>query len=267
MIDLDGFRQYLTEEEMAGNTVTAYIGALRQYAAQYEDITKANLIAYKQEQLARHKPATVNLRIAAMLAYCRYARIPMRLKAVKMPVRTSIDNVITPEQLSALLRGVARDGNRAWYVNIKLLNTTGMRISEALRITKRDLMLGSVTMHTKDHMRTIYFPRSLLGDILGDIAGLSAGDLIVRGVRGKPYRSGDAFNRGLKSLADRYGIPREVMHPHSFRHYYALEFLRRKNDIALLADLLGHRSIDMTRIYLRQTQTRQQETVDKVVDW
>jgi site-specific recombinase XerD len=57
------------------------------------------------------------------------------------------------------------------------------------------------------------------------------------------------------------------MHPHSFRHYYALEFLRRKNDIALLADLLGHRSIDMTRIYLRQTQTRQQETVDKVVDW
>ena len=142
-----------------------------------------------------------------------------------------------------------------------------MRISEALRITKRDLMLGSVTMHTKDHMRTIYFPRSLLGEILGDIAGLSAGDLIVRGVRGKPYRSGDAFNRGLKSLAERYGIPRETMHPHSFRHYYALEFLRRKNDIALLADLLGHRSIDMTRIYLRQTQTRQQETVDAVVDW
>lgn len=267
MIDLDGFRQYLTEEEMAGNTVTAYIGALRQYAAQYDDITKANLIAYKQEQLARHKPATVNLRIAAMLAYCRYARIPMRLKAVKMPTRTSVDNVITPEQLSALLRGLARDNNRAWYVNIKLLANTGMRISEALRITKRDLMIGSVTMHTKDHMREICFPQPMLDEIRSDIAGLSAGDLIVRGARGKPYQSIQAFDHALYELADRYGIPVAVLHPHSFRHFYALEFLKRKNDIALIADLLGHRSIDMTRIYLRQTQTRQQEVVNQVVDW
>lgn len=267
MIDLDGFRQYLTEEEMAGNTVAAYIGALRQYAAQYDDITKANLIAYKQEQLARHKPATVNLRIAAMLAYCRYARIPMRLKAVKIPVRTSIDNVITPEQLSALLRGLARDGNRAWYVNIKLLTTTGMRISEALRITKRDLMLGSVTMHTKDHMREIYFPDNLLDEIHDDISRLSAGDLILRGVKGKPITSEQSFRVSLTRIADRYGVPRIVAHPHGFRHFYAVEFLKRKHDISKLADLLGHKDINMTRIYLRQTQASLKETVNSVVDW
>ncbi len=266
MIDIDGFRQYLNEEEMSPNTVNAYIRALQQYAAQHGDITKANLITYKQEQLMKHKPATVNVRISAMLAYCRFAKIPMRLKSVKLPMQTSIDNVITPEQLDTLLRGLALDHNRCWIVNIRLLAGTGMRISEALRITKRDLMRGSVTIRTKDHMRTIYFPRSLIGGILGDIASLSANDLVFRNAYGKPITQ-SGFNASLHWYAEKYGIPKEVMHAHSFRHFYAIEFLKRRNDIALLADLLGHKSINITQIYLRQSQEQQRDAVDTVVDW
>ncbi len=71
----------------------------------------------------------------------------------------------------------------------------------------------------------------------------------------------------LKHFADKYGLKREVVYPHSFRHRYAKNFLDRFNDIALLADLMGHESIETTRIYLRRTANEQRQIVDKVVNW
>ena len=271
MLDLDGFRQFLDEEEMSRNTLNAYMHAAKLYAAKYDEITKGNLIEFKREQLMRYKPATVNLRIAALLAYCRFARIPMRLKAVKVQKRSSIENVISAEQLDTLLRGLDRDNNRCWKVNIMMLAATGMRISEALRITKRDVLAGSVTLNTKDHVRTIYFPDALVKAIRGDLAALAPSDVVIRGHCQNKRKTQPVTEAGfrvvLKVFATRYGIPVEVMHPHSFRHFFAIEFLKRKNDIALLADLLGHSSINMTQIYLRQSRETQKEAVDGAVDW
>ena len=71
----------------------------------------------------------------------------------------------------------------------------------------------------------------------------------------------------LKHFADMYGLNREVVYPHSFRHRFAKNFLDKFNDLALLADLMGHESIETTRIYLRRTATEQRQIVDKVVTW
>ena len=71
----------------------------------------------------------------------------------------------------------------------------------------------------------------------------------------------------LKKLAVKYGINPVVVYPHSFRHRFAKSFLDRCNDIAFLADLMGHESIETTRIYLRKTATEQREIVDTIVDW
>ena len=71
----------------------------------------------------------------------------------------------------------------------------------------------------------------------------------------------------LKKLAVKYGINPAVVYPHSFRHRFAKSFLERCNDIAFLADLMGHESIETTRIYLRKTATEQREIVDTIVDW
>ena len=71
----------------------------------------------------------------------------------------------------------------------------------------------------------------------------------------------------LKRFARMYGLNQLVVYPHSFRHRFAKNFLERYNDIALLADLMGHESIETTRIYLRKTSTEQQQLVDKIVNW
>lgn len=272
MIDIDGFRQFLYEEEMSKNTAVSYLHAVELYAKKYNDITKGNLIEYKQEQLARFKPSTVNLRIAGMMCYCRYAKIPARLKTVKTPNKTNVENVITQEQLDYLLKRLDQDGKRCWIVNVLLLAKTGMRISEAMRVKKSDIEHGQITMHTKDHMRTIYFPASLVEDIWEDLAELSLSDQVIRGNRYQykqpvPISSSAGFRNSLNRIGVRYGIPKEVLHPHSFRHYFALEFLKENPDIALLADILGHRSIDMTRIYLKRSQEQLKDAVDKAVKW
>ena len=71
----------------------------------------------------------------------------------------------------------------------------------------------------------------------------------------------------LKHFAEKYGMNKDVVYPHSFRHRFAKNFLDRFNDLALLADLMGHESIETTRIYLRRTASEQQKIVDKVVNW
>lgn len=71
----------------------------------------------------------------------------------------------------------------------------------------------------------------------------------------------------LKNYAEKYGLNTKVVYPHSFRHRFAKNFLEKFNDIALLADLMGHESIETTRIYLRRTSAEQQEIVDKVITW
>ena len=85
-------------------------------------------------------------------------------------------------------------------------------------------------------------------------------------------RNGDQITpRGIavriKELAFKYGINPEVVHPHSFRHLFALNFLSKSNDLALLADLLGHESMDTTRIYLQRSSREQKKLIDRVVDW
>ena len=71
----------------------------------------------------------------------------------------------------------------------------------------------------------------------------------------------------LKNYAIKYGLNEKVVYPHSFRHRFAKNFLDKFNDISLLADLMGHESIETTRIYLRRSSDEQQEIVNKVITW
>lgn len=266
MIDLEGFKDYLYEEELSENTIDCYMTAMKLYSSMFAEMTKRNLILYKTRLMEKYKPKTVNLRLTATLAYCKYKGIAMRIKCIKEPKKTHIDNVISAEQVDMLLNRLEADGREQWRVNVLLLAKTGMRISEALRVTKKDVLSGSVTMHTKAHMRTIYFPKSLVEDIREYLDGLSDNDTVMRSKYGKTMTK-RGISEGLQRYARLYGIPKEVMHPHSFRHFFAIEFLKRNNNIALLADILGHSDVKMTQLYLRQSQEQQQDAVDKAVDW
>ena len=76
-----------------------------------------------------------------------------------------------------------------------------------------------------------------------------------------------SVNSQLKHYAKLYKINPKTVYPHSFRHRFAINFLKRFNDIALLADLLGHDNVETTRIYLTRSTSEQQKMIDKMVTW
>ena len=148
------------------------------------------------------------------------------------------------------------------------MTATGARVSELLQIKAEHVQVGHLDIYTKGgKMRRIYIPRNLQKEAsqwLQD-KDQSSGYLFLNRFGERITTRGIAMQ--LKHFADKYGLKREVVYPHSFRHRFAKNFLDRFNDIALLADLMGHESIETTRIYLRRTASEQRKLVDKIVNW
>ena len=116
-------------------------------------------------------------------------------------------------------------------------------------------------------MRRLYIPKRLRNEAIEWLkeSNRSSGYLFLNRFGQRITTRG--ISQQLKKYAEKYGLDKRVVYPHSFRHRYAKNFLEKHNDIALLAYLMGHESIETTRIYLRKTASEQRALVDKIVTW
>ena len=156
-----------------------------------------------------------------------------------------------------------------WYFVVWYLAATGARVSELIQIKIEHVELGYFDLYTKGgKLRRLYIPKKLRTETIEwlEETNRSSGYLFLN-------RYGERITtRGIsqqlkKNMPTSMGWTRRWYIPHSFRHRYAKNFLEKFNDIALLADLMGHESIETTRIYLRRTASEQQALVDKIVTW
>ena len=128
--------------------------------------------------------------------------------------------------------------------------------------------MGYIDLYTKGgKLRRLYIPKKLKNEteIWLKNNNINSGYLFKNRFGDRITARG--ISQQLKNYALKYGLNTKVVYPHSFRHRFAKNFLEKFNDIALLADLMGHESIETTRIYLRRTASEQREIVDKVVTW
>jgi len=128
--------------------------------------------------------------------------------------------------------------------------------------------LGYLDLYSKGgKLRRVYIPEKLKREakIWMDQNQITSGYLFKN--RYGERISTRGVGQQLKRYAIKYGLDPDVVYPHSFRHRYAKNFLEKYNDISFLADLMGHESIETTRIYLRRTATEQQSLIDKIVTW
>ena len=160
------------------------------------------------------------------------------------------------------------DGYDEWYFVVWFMAATGARVSELLHIKAEHVQVGHLDLYSKGgKIRRLYIPKNLRIEATKWLKdkGVSSGYIFLNRFGERITTRGIA--QQLKHFADKYGMNKEVVYPHSFRHRFAKNFLDRFNDLALLADLMGHESIETTRIYLRRTASEQQKIVDKVVNW
>ena len=120
-------------------------------------------------------------------------------------------------------------------------------------------------MFTKRKIRTIQIPQSLTDELQAYLKSFRDDETVIRNKNNQPMDRNSYYN-ALQKFS-RYGIPKEVLHPHSLRHFFAIEFIRRNPNVSLLADILGHSTVNTTMIYLRMSQEGQKRAVDEAVDW
>ena len=265
----ESFETFLQQENMARNTMHAYIYAVRDFYAHHKELSKKNLLLYKTFLIENYKPKTVNLRLQALNRYLEFSDKPKwRLKSVKVQQRSYLENVISNADYTFLKNALRQDGNMEWYFVVRFLAATGARVSELIQIKVEHIQAGYFDIYTKGgKVRRLFFPDRLRKETTEWLTQQhrTTGYLFLNRFGERITTRGIA--QQLKNFAVRYGLNPKVIYPHSFRHRFAKNFLEKYNDIALLADLMGHESIETTRIYLRRTASEQQQIVDKVITW
>ena len=246
---LDEFERHLRQKNLSENTISAYLLTIRMYNQLSGEITKQNLLAFKGYLMETYKPKTVNLRIQAINKYLEFIKKDkLRLSAVKIQQKNFLENVISDADYKFLKNSLKKDGNWEWYFVVRYLAATGARVSELIQIKVEHVFKGYFDLYSKGgKLRRLYIPKKLK-------------------VETEAWLKENGFASGYLFL-NRFGERITVVYPHSFRHRFAKNFLEKFNDISLLADLMGHESIETTRIYLRKTASEQQEIVDKIVTW
>lgn len=263
------FKNYLIKQDMAINSVTSYVWTVNYFLKKYGEVKKSNLLTYKGYLVENYSPQTVNLRLQGINKYLEFLhQDKLKLKFVKVQQKNFLENVISNADYTFLKNQLKSEGYDQWYFVVWFMAATGARVSELLKIKVEDVKVGYLDMYSKGgKMRRLYIPKNLRDEALAWIEShkMDSGYLFLNRFGKRITTRGIAIQ--LKHFAKKYGIKEEVVYPHSFRHRFAKNFLEKYSDIALLADLMGHESIETTRIYLRRTATEQQEIVDTVVDW
>ena len=263
------FKAFLSKSDLAKNTVTSYVWTVNHFLTTYGEVTKKNLLAYKGYLVENFKPQTVNLRLQGINKYLEFSKLDKwKLKFVKVQQKNFLENVISNADYKFLKRKLKEEGQTEWYFVVWFMAATGARVSELLQIKAEHVQMGYLDIYSKGgKLRRLYIPKNLRIEASNWIANrnLKSGYLFLNKYGERITTRG--ISHQLKHFAQKYGIDKKVVYPHSFRHRFAKNFLERYNDIALLADLMGHESIETTRIYLRKTASEQQQIVDRIVNW
>ena len=263
------FKEFLKKSNLSENTIKSYLWTIEFFNTHYDRVSKEHLLAYNEYITEFFKPKTVNLRIQAINKYLEYLhKDKLQLRTVKVQNKNFMENVISNADYNFLKNCLKQDGHYEWYFVVWYLTATGARVSELVQIKVEHVKMGYIDLYTKGgKLRRVYIPKALREETKRWLkeTGRESGYLFLNRYGERITTRGIA--QQLKCYAEKYGLDSNVVYPHSFRHRYAKNFLQKCSDIALLADLMGHESIETTRIYLRRTTIEQQEFIDELVTW
>lgn len=266
---MDNFKDYLFHQNLSNNTINSYCVAVSKYFDDFDDVSKQNLFAFKAVLVDKYKGKTVNLRIQGINKYLEFiGKEKLKLKYIKIQQKTYLENVISDADYEFFKNKLWKDKNYEWYYIVRFLGATGARVSELIQFKYEHLIRGYIDLYTKSgKIRRIFIPKKLRTKAIEYYNSIERTEGYLFLNKDKKQITTRGIAHQLKVLANKYKMNLNVIYPHSFRHRYAKNFLEKRKDISLLADLMGHESIETTRIYLRKTSEEQQEIVDNIIDW
>lgn len=256
-LDLKKYILHLREEEKSKSTVEQYEREVQGFLAWLDTkehvlLTKEVVLEYRQILTETYVPVTVNCKLAALNSYFTFLGMP-QLKVKKLKCQRQIyqdkNRELSHQEYMALLRQARKTGHTRLYWVMQTICSCGIRISELKFITVEALKKCKVMVQNKGKSRTICLPDQLCRDLhkYSLMAGIRKGSIfITRG--GKTLDRSNIWSQ-MKSLCKKAGVAAGKVFPHNLRHLFAITFYKKEKDLGRLADILGHASIDTTRIY------------------
>ena len=245
---------YLREQERAPATIQKYLHDL-DALLDYLDgapVTKAALIGWKEELAQRHAPATVNSMIAAVNGFLRFMgwrECAVKLLNIQKSLFCDESRELTRSEYARLVRAAEQDGNQRLALVLQTICATGIRVSELRFITVEAVQTGRAEIVNKGKRRTVFLPdklRRLLQKYLRGQKKTAGAVFTTR--TGKPLDRSNIW-RDMKRLCESAGVEPGKVFPHNLRHLFARTYYTLEKDLSRLADILGHSSINTTRIY------------------
>lgn len=267
---LDKFQRYLQEQERSRATVSKYlhdVGLLARFCnGIVED--KSTLIAFKQHlQDAGYAPTSINSMLAAVNCFLTFAGKPeWKLRFLKVQRATFADKnrELTQRDYERLVSAARDQGDERLEMLVQTICATGIRVSEVRAITVENLRKGRVEIRNKGKIRLILLPKKLC-QMLSTYChkrGIRRGCVFVTR-SGKPLDRSNIWKM-MKRLAALAKVKAEKVFPHNLRHLFARTYYKIHKDMVRLADILGHASVDTTRIYTARTGNEQQRQLERL---
>ena len=250
---LNLYEQFLIEEEKASATISKYIRDIKAFYVWLEDkeLAKENLKEYKSWLLDHFKISSANSMIISLNLYLKFCgHTDLHLKTFKVQKKMFIekDLELSKEEYFKLLEAAGK-GSRLQAV-METIAATGIRVSELKYITVESVYCGEAEIDNKGKHRIVMLPSKLTAKLrrYAKKHGIKAGSIFVTRT-GKPLDRSNIWS-AMKRLCEKTGISKEKVFPHNLRHLFARAFYAIKKDITRLADILGHNSIETTRLYI-----------------
>lgn len=254
---VEEYREHLLSEEKRGATVEKYLRDLRKFVDYVGDreLDKSLVIAYKNDLKERgYKISSINSFLAAANQFFQYMcwnDLKVRLFTVQRAAFCPEKKCLTRQEYLRLVKTAIKKERYRLAAILQTIGATGLRISELRFITVESVKGGMVEIYNKGKVRTVLLSKDLqnvLKQYIGDHQIREGTVFLTSG--GRPIDRSNLW-REMKALCREADVDQEKVFPHNLRHLFARSFYAVKKDIAMLADLLGHSSIDTTRIYIR----------------
>lgn len=264
------FSAHLKNEEKSKNTTEKYLRDVRMFAAHFRgtEITKEMVIAYKSKLLAEHYAVrSVNSMLASLnslFTFLGWSDCKVKSMKLQRQIYCPEEKELTKAEYLRLVNTAKRKGKERLNLILQTICGTGIRVSELEYITVEAAKSGKAVVALKGKTRSVFLVKELQKKLLryATEQNISSGTIFITR-NGKPLSRTNIW-REMKGLCQEAGVHPQKVFPHNLRHLFARVFYGIEKDLAKLADILGHSSINTTRIYIISTGSEHRKRMENM---
>lgn len=267
--NLDGFREYLQERESSLSTIEKYMRDMRKFVgfAEGKEVGKEQLIRYKEWLMESYSVNSANSMLAALNQYLLFINMEnLRIKRIRMQ-RSDIhirEKVLEKKEFHTLVRTARQERKEQIAMIMETMCATGIRVSELKFFRVENVKKGMVRVWNKGKYRIVIIPAILRKKLLLYISQNKIRSGIIFCTRTGKEKDRSNIWREMKQIAKRAGVELEKVFPHNLRHLFARTFYRETKNLLNLADILGHSSLEVTRIYASDGMSEWKQNLEKL---